>query len=104
MKTITLTDLKEEKTIRAALVTAPKKIACYVDAWENSELYKLDDCYSSYSPEKKQAFDDICEDCDLFGGQNLRILSFNIYRFITAYELNGLLIVDTCNRRFAVEL
>lgn len=38
MKTITLTNLKDEKTISEGLVTAPKKIACYVDAWNNSEF------------------------------------------------------------------
>lgn len=54
-------------------------------AWRNSTNYSLRQVYTSYSVEKENAWGYCVDMCVRFGGEHLRIISYNRYMFTAGF-------------------
>ena len=81
-----------------------QKAKNYIRAYQNSTNYRLEDCYNNCSYAKKRAFDYCINKMEEMGGQAGCIISYNIYFFAFAFEVNDKLIVICPTNEYEIQL
>ena len=73
--------------------------------WEyiKTEKYNLDDCYNNYSYAKERAFDYCINKMQKMGGSYGCIISYNIFFFSFAFEVNDKLIVICPTNEYEIQ-
>ena len=71
--------------------------------YNNYEGVTLDDVYTSYSHNKKQAYKECMKHCENVNGSDFHIISHNTNMFSIAYENNDFYFIETKAHIYKIE-
>lgn len=86
-----------------------KKAQYWLDRFNSSHIFHLQECYTSFSEAKEQAFNDCLNQCYNMGGIHFCILGYNCYSFSCGWLYGDsesgviMLRVETPNNTYVIE-